>query len=355
MITANIVQYYKLHMTNPHIEVVASDIPSVATKGLGALAACHNVYNALSLKYDYVVFNIIRRISDLAAIICRKPDLVFSGIRYLHVHNAVFQANGNGSVWISEYMGKAGVNYTGSSRQSLEVERNKYLAKKKVEACGIKTISYFLHCPHQFHSSNQLPLQFPLFIKPVNESDSWGIGEDSVVYDFEQYTAKVNNINQKFQQSPLVEQFITGREFTVAILDFQPHGELVAMPVEIIVPKTELGHRILDYHTKKKNQERVIPIGDQTIFTQVATLAKQAFMALDGRDFGRIDILMDDQGCLYFLEANFMPGMTQRESDIDCSYFPRACFINTGMTYHETVCTIADIAMSREMINTPQP
>ena len=56
---------------------------------------------------------------------------------------------------------------------------------------------------------------------------------------------------------------------------------------------------------------------------------------------------MDENDCPYFLEANLVPGMTQRPNDIDCSYFPRACFINNHITYQETVQEIAEIAFIR--------
>jgi D-alanine-D-alanine ligase len=119
------------------------------------------------------------------------------------------------------------------------------------------------------------------------------------------------------------------------------------MPVEIIVSDKNSGNKILGYKAKKENKEKVIAIDDKDIYKSVVAIAKNSFIALGARDYGRIDIIMDDKNCPYFLEANLVPGMTQRPSDIDCSYFPRACFINNHITYQETVQKIAEIALNR--------
>ena len=124
-------------------------------------------------------------------------------------------------------------------------------------------------------------------------------------------------------------------------------GEPIAMPVEIIVSDKKPGNEILGYKEIRENQEKVIAIDDKNIYESVAAIARNAFKALGARDYGRIDILMDDQNRPYFLEANLVPGMTRRPRDIDCSYFIRACFINTDITYQETIHKIAGIALSR--------
>ena len=92
-------------------------------------------------------------------------------------------------------MENAGINYTGSPRQSLELERNKYQAKKAVEIYGISTAPYFLGIPGRHQEASQLPLGFPMFVKPVCESDSQGIAADSIVHNFDDYQKKVTSIN----------------------------------------------------------------------------------------------------------------------------------------------------------------
>jgi len=337
----------KVKKEDIHIEVIATDIADSAMTGFGSVKNCRSVYNALIKNYSHVNFNIVRTKSDLDEIIYRKPDLVFSGIKYIIFDEVEITKNREDKIWISEYMEEADINYAGSGREAIELEFSKDAAKKRVEEFGINTAPYFVAKPGMYNSANELPIVFPLFIKPLCGGDSRGIGSDSVVYDFESYQKKIQNIYALFQQSVLVEKFINCREFTVSILGSDHNGEQIAMPVEIIVSDKLFGNKILSYKIKKENKEKVIAINDKDIYQSVISIAKNAFIALGARDYGRIDIMMDYKNCPYFLEANLVPGMTQRPNDIDCSYFPRACFINTNISYQETIHKIAEIALNR--------
>ncbi len=336
------------------IEVIATDIADLAMMGFGSVKNCISVSNALIENYTHVHFNIIRTKSDLDEIIYRKPDLVFSGIKYVIFNGLEITKNRADKIWISEYMEEAGINYTGSEKDAIELEFSKVAAKKRVEEFGVNTAPYFIAKPGMYKSANELPVNFPLFIKPLLEGDSKGIGSDSVVYDFESYQKKVQNIYALFKQPVLVEKFISGREFTVAILGSDFNCEPIALPVEIIFPDKNSANKILSYNIKKENKEKVIAIDDKDIYKSVVSIAKNAFIALGARDYGRIDIIMDGNNCPYFLEANLVPGMTQRPRPIDCSYFPRACFINTNFTYQETIHKIAEIAFNRVESNIKQ-
>ena len=330
-----------------HIEVIATDIADLAMMGFGSVKNCMNVYNALNEKYTHVNFNIIGSKSDLDKIIFQKPDLVFTGIKYVVFNEEEITKNIKEKIWISEYFDNAGINFTGSGKEAIELEFSKDDAKKRVADFGINTASYFVAKPGMYKTADELPVTFPLFIKPLREGDGKGIGIDSVVYDFKSYQNKVQSIYNSFKQSALVEKYLSGREFTVSILGSDFNKEPIAMPIEITFPDKNSHSKILGYETKKENKEIVIAIKNEDIFDSVVSIAKRSFIALGARDYGRIDIIMDENDCPYFLEANLVPGMTQRPNDIDCSYFPRACFINNHFTYQETIQKIAEIALNR--------
>ncbi|MBC8488575.1 hypothetical protein ISS22_18515 [candidate division KSB1 bacterium] len=330
-----------------HIEVIATDIADLAMMGFGSVKNCKSVYNALNEKYTHVNFNIIRTKSDLDKIVFRKPDLVFTGIKYVVFNEDKITKNIKGKIWISEYFDNAGINYTGSGKEAIELEFSKDDAKKRVAEFGINTAPYFIAKPGMYKTADELPVSFPLFIKPLREGDGKGIGNDSIIYNFESYQNKVETIHTLFKQSALVEKYLNGREFTVSILGLDFINEPKALPIEITFSDKNLYSKILGYETKKENNEIVIAIENGDIFDSVVSIAKRSFIALGARDYGRIDIIMDENDCLYFLEANLAPGMTQRPNDIDCSYFPRACFINNHITYQETVQEIAEIAFNR--------
>ena len=326
------------------IEVIATDIADLAMMGFGCVNNCRSVHNALSETYSHVNFNLVRTQSDLDAIVHRQPDLVFSGIKYVIFNGSDITKNSDDKIWISAYMEDADINYAGSGKDAVELEFSKDEAKRRVGKFGINTASYFVAEPGMYNSADELPISFPLFIKPLREGDGKGIGADSVVWDFASYQKKVQDVCTNFQQSALVETFLGGREFTVSILSSDSTGELVAMPVELVSRDNNV---VLGYKEKNENRENVITVDDEITYHSVVATAKNAFIALGARDYGRIDIKMDDEGRPYFLEANLVPGMTKRLSDMDSSYFPRACFINTKMSYQKTVQTIAASALYR--------
>ena len=337
-----------------HIEVIATDIADLAMMGFGSVKNCRSVYNALIEKYSHVNFNIIRTKSDLDEIIYRKPDLVFSGIKYVIFNGVEITKNREDKIWISEYMEEADINYTGSGKEAIELEISKNAAKKRVEEYGINTAPYFVAKPGIYKSANELPIVFPLFIKPLSEGDSKGIESDSIVYDFESYQKKVQDIYTLFKQSALVEKFLSGREFTVSILGSDSNCEPIAMPVEIILSDENSDNNFLGYKIKEEKIQTLIAIEDEEIYKSINSIAKSSFIALGARDYGRIDIKMDDKECPYFLEANLLPGMRQGPNDMECSYFPRACFINTNITYKKTIHKIADIAFNRRERNSTE-
>ena len=100
------------------------------------------------------------------------------------------------------------------------------------------------------------------------------------------------------------EEFVPGRELTVGILGDE------ALPVGEIIPK----HEIYDYECKYTvgMAEEIFPAHIPTERARESQdLARRAFQALKLRGYARIDFRMTDDGSLYCLEANTLPGMTQ--------------------------------------------
>ena len=133
----------------------------------------------------------------------------------------------------------------------------------------------------------------------------------------------------------MAETYLSGREYSVGILEDPSDGSLRAMPIEIIAPLNRNGDRILDYKTKKRDTEAVESVTDLSARSQLCDLAKVAFRALGGKSFGRIDIKMNHENVPHFIEANLMPGLRK-------GYFYRSCLINFGMSYEEMILAIAD-------------
>ncbi len=307
-----------------YIEIITTPNEALKESGFGTLEACKSVLGAIRRMGYNTRLNVCRTKDDLDDIVKRKPDLAILAVKYIPVRH------GN-DIWLSDYFSRHGLNFTGSSREVLEFDSNKVLAKTHLINKGIKTANYFMAAPNQYKNEADLPFAFPLFLKPLDAANGNGIDDLSYVTSFSGYKNKIASLYDTFKQPVLVEEYLDGREFTVAIINAQNEG-LITSVVEIIPPTSGNGLRILGAQTKMEDSERLIALDNGKLKSKVTALAVDAFHALGARDFGRIDIKTDVSGGCYFMEANLVPGMTQRSS-----YFPEACRIAHAFSYDTVV------------------
>ena len=322
-------KYPALNKINKKIEILIVPKPRNLQRNQKNVAIVwdeHAILKILQSAYANVIITNIKTENDLKRLAQRKPDLVFSGVKYFDFNDR--------TIWLNDYLEIHGIAYMASGRQALQNEHDKSRAKEIIQQAKVKTASFFTTEPGEHTSEAALPIAFPLFIKPVTGGDSRGVDCNSVVYDFTSFTAKVLDIKNKQKSSSLVETYLSGKEYSVAILEDSLTGNIKAMPIEIIVPKNNNGHCILDYNIKKLDEEKVIAVTNSKIFNQLSILAKKAFAALGGKSLGRIDIKMNEQGEAYFIEANLMPGLKK-------GYFYRACRLNLDLSYPEMILLIA--------------
>ena len=263
--------------------------------------------------------------------VIRKPDLVFSGVKYFYFNNR--------NIWLNDYLEMYDIPYIASSRTALDNESDKNRAKKIIQRAKIKTADFFITTPGEHKTELSIPIKFPLFIKPKKGGDSRGIDANSIVYDFLSFKEKVLDIKLKHNSPSLVETYLPGKEYSVGIFEDSTNGNLRAMPVEIIVKKNMNGHRILDFDIKKDDEEIVIAVKDIKIFNKLSKLAKDSFKALGGKSLGRIDIKMNHHNIPHFIEANLMPGLRK-------GYFYRSCVLNLDMNYDDMIFSIANTGLS---------
>lgn len=285
------------------------------------------VRKILSERYLNVFITQINTRHDLEKMAVRRPDLVFSGVKYFSF--------GGRDLWLNDFLDLHRIPYIGSNRQALDNERDKVRAKRIMRAANIATASDFSTEPGEHPTAQSIPISFPLFVKPVFGGDSRGVDANSVAHDFESFRRKVLDIFDAQSSRAMAETYLSGREYSVGILEDPSDGSLRAMPIEIIAPLNRNGDRILDYKTKKRDTEAVEPVTDLSVRSQLCDLAKAAFRALGGKSFGRIDIKMNHENVPHFIEANLMPGLRK-------GYFYRSCLINFGMSYEEMILAIAD-------------
>ena len=298
---------------------------------VGIILENKDVLRILSKQYKNVLITEINSEEDLDQLVKRKPDLVFSGVKYFLFNNQ--------KIWLNDYLELFKIPYIASSKAALDNESDKNRAKKIMQKNNIRTADFFITNPGEYLKESSIPIKFPLFIKPITGGDSRGINKNSLVFNFEDFTAKVLDIKLKQNSPSLVETYLAGKEYSVGIFEDSTDGSLRAMPIEIIVKKNIDGHCILDFDVKKNDEEEVIVVTDTKIFDKLSQLAKNSFKALGGKSLGRIDIKMDHLGIPHFIEANLMPGLRK-------GYFYRSCVLNLNMSYDEMILSIANTGLS---------
>ncbi|MDC0529905.1 D-alanine--D-alanine ligase [Pelagibacteraceae bacterium] len=303
---------------------------------VGIILEENKILKILSKRYTKVSITKINNKKDLEKLLKRKPDLVFSGVKYFNFNSK--------KVWLNDCLETYDIPYIASSKAALDNESDKNIAKKLMLKAKIKTADFFVANPEEYENISSIPIPFPLFIKPVKGGDSRGIDSNSVVYNFSSFKKKVLEIKTKHNLSSLVEKYLPGKEYSVGIFQDSIKGTLRAMPIEIIVKKNIDGNRILDFDIKKDDDEKVIAVTDVKIFKKLSKLAKEAFKALDGKSLGRIDIKMNERGVPHFMEANLMPGLRK-------GYFYRSCLLNLDMNYDDMIFTIANTGLSSNELN----
>lgn len=323
-----------------HIEIITTPNEALKESGFGTLKACNNVLEAIQRMGHSVRLIVCKKKECLDEVVKRKPDLVILAVKYIPAKN-------EDDIWLSDYFAQCGINFTGSSREVLEFDSNKVLAKMHLTNKGIKTANYFIAIPGQYKKESDLPITFPLFLKPLDAANGNGIDDLSYVTNFTGYESKVASLYDSFNQPILVEEYLDGREFTVAVIKIRKEKFIVSA-VEAIPPTSAHGLRILGAQAKKDDSEKLMEIVDDEVRSRVTKLAIDAFNTLGVRDFGRIDIKTNNHGECFFMEANLVPGMTYGSS-----YFPEACYIANEFVYDKVINLLISGGLARVSSTVP--
>ncbi len=148
-------------------------------------------------------------------------------------------------------------------------------------------------------------LRFPVFIKPNNGGSS--IGMSKVNSPSEELGKAIEKAFNEDDQV-LVEEFISGREFTIGV--FKSKGEIIPLPITEIISKKDF----FDYEAKYLGaSEEVTPAKvEETIAEQIRAAAVATYQIFNCRGIVRIDFIYNQQaGKPYMLEINTVPGQSE--------------------------------------------
>lgn len=326
------------HKIDLRVEIVRSKIPALNSLSTKSAKAIERV---LSQHYAHVGFTIINTVEDLEALILTKPDIVFMGMKYILV-NSVHGFKATKKIWLADYFDAQGIAYTGSGSIAHETELNKDIAKRKVSDAGLKTSAFCVINKNNTLDAYNVNLSFPLFVKPTNRGGGAGIDTTSVVRTHAELHAKVLMIANTLSADSLVEEYLPGKEFSVAILKSHSTDNYHAMPIELIALPDSNGDRMLSSVIKKTNDEGVHGVHDTETHSLISNLALGVFEAIGGQDYGRIDIRLDSDGTANFLEANLIPSLIENYGS-----FPKACELNSQINYEDMLLRIMKLATDR--------
>ena len=233
-----------------------------------------------------------------------------------------------------------GIPFVGADGLTLGVTLDKVVAKKCFIADGIPTAKYFTAtCRTDIPPKGKVT--FPLFVKASCEGTSKSLSEKSRVTDYESLCHQVEFVAGTYHQPALVEEFIRGTEFTVAVLG---NENPQAMPVcQISIDgDVHLGDKFYDYERIfSSNLRYVCPAQTTPELTKVLQdLAVRAYQSVGCRDFGRVDFRVDEKGNPYVLEINPLPSLGK---DDVFNIFPYVM----NSTYDQTVNKILNFALER--------
>ena len=274
------------------------------------------------------VFNLLKHIDDL------DVDIVFNIAEGFNGRNRESQ--------IPLLLELYGIPYVGADALTLGITLDKIAAKKCFIADGLPTAAYF--CAESTKDLATLNTTgYPLIVKPRYEGTSKGLTDQSRVENLEQLTRQVDLITKKYKQAALVEKFIRGTEFTVPVLG---NGHPQAMPVcqVKIDGKLNLGDDFFTFALVVAKDDRLQYICPAPIPKELAqtlkAMAIRAYKSVECRDFGSVEIRVDEHGHPYILEINPLPSLARQDV---FNLFPQII----GSTYERVVNQILEFALQR--------
>jgi D-alanine-D-alanine ligase len=253
---------------------------------------------AVSLLSGDAVFHALKRLEiDAEAFDPSSRD-----INEIQSYNRVFIAlhgRGGEDGSMQAFLKSKNIAYTGSDSLSSAIGIDKLKTKLLWRSLNISTPDFLQVTEKTSYAEIVSAIGVPFFIKPSNEGSSIGIDKIKNEKQYQDAFLKTSKIDANV----IVEKFVDGEEFTVAIVNDK------TLPVIKIKPSNEF----YDYQAKyiKDDTQYICPSGiEKHKEVLISQEAIRAFKVIGCSSWGRVDFMMDKQGRHYFIEVNTSPGMT---------------------------------------------
>lgn len=239
--------------------------------------------------------------------------------------------------------------YTGSGPLALAISLNKAITHQLLAINRVRSPSFQVFTKVDERLNKNLDL--PLIVKPLAEGSSKGIRNNSLVLNEGDLRKRVSWIIKNYGQPAIVEEFLSGREFTVGLLGNDK--PLVLPIVEILFQKLPKGASPLySYEAKWIWDTPQKPLDlfhcpaniNEKLRKEIERIAIKTFKVLGCRDLCRIDMRLDGDNIPCVLEVNPLPGLIPNPDAHSC--LPEAARV-AGYEYNQLIVTILNHAIER--------
>ena len=262
-------------------------------------------------------------------LIATRPDVVWSTL-----HGAVGE---DGS--LQDLLSLAQIRYVGTQAEGARLAWNKPTAKILLARHGVQTPASITLPSSSFKELNAesvlamvaTELTYPLIVKPARSGSAQGVNQVNNAKEFSKAMIEAF----AYCDEVMVEKFVAGTELAISVIDLG--GGPVALPAVEIVPESgSFGYN--ERYTPGQTDYFVPARLPATTLEAAAELATTAHSALRLRHLSRIDVIVDEDGTPWFLEANVTPGMTET------SLLPQSV-VASGETLPETYLSLVQAAL----------
>ena len=234
---------------------------------------------------------------------------------------------------IQEILDILKIPYTGSGAVASRLAMDKIASRKIFEASGLAIPRYKTEDKLSYKANwkaHHNDFVLPLVVKPATHGSSIGLS----IVDREEYLDKSVDLAFSFDERIIIEEYISGREVTVGILDEK------ALPVIEIIPKK----RFFDYEAKYQTgmTDYVVPAElEDEIARNIQKTALSAHKLLGCYGCSRVDMILSNDDIPFVLEVNTIPGLTAtsllpKAAKVVGIDFPQLCIRLIGLAYDKT-------------------
>ena len=275
------------------------------------------------------------------------------------------EVNGTPGISVLKYLDEKELIYTGADEYFYQVTTSKISMKEAFDAANVPTPKWLaINSREQGLKSYFKKLGYPIIVKPSISGGSMGVGIKNVVNDIDELNKQVDLMFEGYRGWDLTadglvaESFINGPEFTMLIVGSydKPEEAIIYNPVErVFHPSLPEKEKFLSFDRLWEIYEEETPMPedgnfyeyqspDTSLVEEIKQLSWDAYCAVKGRGYTRIDIRMDKETKkLYVLEVNAQCGISEDEDFTSIGAILRF----SNKTFSQLVTEIINDAVAR--------